>query len=249
MVSEKPYIPLSELRKVWKSAVGDWMNFAPRATDLFRSRVHDEVQRKRIANLEAELTRLRAELAEVIALNKRNADDAVRAINAEKCGMQLAVASVTEWGKREQYIKKLEAQLAEAQQQPNADGLLPCPWCGIYPRVVKLGTGDRFSYSFYCPNSDCMATNGKFFELDKAIAAWNRRATMQQPAMPEPDWAQAEPWAMYWAVDSNGTARFHQYEPVWSEVAGLWRSSGMDAGTPLIDPRTTLRKRPSGATP
>lgn len=65
---------------------------------------------------EAELSRLRAQLAEVIALNKRNADDAVRAINAEKCGMQLAVASVTEWGKREQYIKKLEAQLAEAQQ-------------------------------------------------------------------------------------------------------------------------------------
>lgn len=55
--------------------------------------------------------------------------------------------------------------------------LLPCPYCGSKPELVRLGTGDGFSYSIYCSDLSCHATNGKFGTHNDAIAAWNRRTT------------------------------------------------------------------------
>lgn len=73
---------------------------------------------KDMDKLRGQVEALRRERDSLFKLNKRNCEDAMRIINGDKSGMELACIAVTEWGKREQYIKELEAEL----QRRRGDG-------------------------------------------------------------------------------------------------------------------------------
>lgn len=109
-MSDKPHIPLSELRKLWKSAIGDWMNYAPRAKDLFRSRAHDEVQRRRIKGLEAEIARLRGELDDALSkINILEGEKAMLRASSPRAFQEM----MTRIGTLERANAKLRGELAE----------------------------------------------------------------------------------------------------------------------------------------
>lgn len=102
-------------------------------------------------------------------------------------------------------------------------------------------------------------------ELPDDIRLCRRTTAQQQPAAWEPDWSKLEPWVMYWAVDALGNARVFEYKPVvlrdsWSAYDNIilalkYDPPGRDdvigkVNLPIgTDWRTTLRKRPSEATP
>jgi hypothetical protein len=46
--------------------------------------------------------------------------------------------------------------------------------------------------------------------------------TPQAQSAWEPDWSTAPEWAMWWAVNSGGVARFYEYEPVRYDADGFW---------------------------
>lgn len=57
------------------------------------------------------------------------------------------------------------------------DSLKPCPFCGEYPIIRKLGYDEEWVIE--CTNPKCAIrpeTLSSFDEPEKAIAAWNERA-------------------------------------------------------------------------
>ncbi len=57
----------------------------------------------------------------------------------------------------------------EAMLNPNADGLLPCPWCGS---TSVVGPGWGVGQCAWCPDCEACGPRGTQSE---AIAAWNSR--------------------------------------------------------------------------
>lgn len=109
--------------------------------------------------------------------------------------------------------KDLEAALAELAAleqaragEPNADGLLHCPFCGGQGALIEdhvLGPSEPL-YSPVCEHlaywyehrfdpghkghSQCGGSAGaSFANREEAIAAWNRRTTAQEQAPARPD--------------------------------------------------------------
>ena len=65
------------------------------------------------------------------------------------------------------------------------------------------------------------------------------------------DWSQAPEWAMWWAVDADERAYWHEKEPEIGSVGFIWRSAGTHSYNhhfvelPLgIDWRTLKQRRP-----
>lgn len=78
--------------------------------------------------------------------------------------------------------------------------------------------------------------------------AWRELERMANSA-PRPDWSQAPEWAMFHAINANGTGHWYQHEPQhrtigWVKRDGRWHG---DIGylLPLgVDWRETLQRRP-----
>lgn len=53
-----------------------------------------------------------------------------------------------------------------------------------------------------------------------------RAALEARSPWPRPDWSQAEDWAMWWTVDANGDAVWHELEPDRDVLEIYWGSGG-----------------------
>lgn len=66
----------------------------------------------------------------------------------------------------------LESRL-QALLTPNAEGLLPCPWCGE-AKYLKVSKDESYHvFKVYCAN--CDALGPERCDAKNAIAAWNSR--------------------------------------------------------------------------
>lgn len=70
--------------------------------------------------------------------------------------------------------------------EPDANGLLPCPFCGGNA-VLRDGDFDWFVACEQCYIYSPSLRDEAHLERDTAIAAWNRRSTPQQQPLPIPD--------------------------------------------------------------
>ena len=62
------------------------------------------------------------------------------------------------------------------------DALLPCPFCGGPARLIHDTESDyRAFHSYQVECDQCDADSAGSADRDKAIAAWNRRATLSEP--------------------------------------------------------------------
>lgn len=140
-------------------------------------------------------------------------------------------------GGKAEHRKELDAALAfvrEQRAQPMTDGLLPCPFCGSKAELQWESSQGVVS----CTNEECYATS-TWFSSDNAsevreyvTAKWNRRvppapqaATVQ--GQPQPDWDKAPAWAMWWACNASGSAKWFGSKPEVSldRDYGDWVSS------------------------
>ena len=92
--------------------------------------------------------------------------------------------------------------------------------------------------------------------IDSALAAL--RAPTPQPALPEPDWASAPEWAMWFTVDLDGRAKWWRDKPILMDKYNWWLYDHSNPYTVYpfnkdikwvpkehcVDWRTTLRRRP-----
>lgn len=83
----------------------------------------------------------------------------------------------------ELYIKwdkhrdKRSGQFEQQVIKKNAEGLLPCPFCGSSPKIGSLG-GDNENWMVYCPDCQCASAEmgvGGIDSKEDCIAKWNIR--------------------------------------------------------------------------
>ncbi len=88
--------------------------------------------------------------------------------------------------------RKAIAALPAQPAQGEADGLLPCPFCGGRAEIVGIDTGENAGGSCVCCTR-CMASGNVDFERkENFVSNWNRRCTPTPPASAELDALVAE---------------------------------------------------------
>ena len=96
-----------------------------------------------------------------------------------------------------------------------------------------------YGHKVWCHNNEKLAA------IDAALA-W--LATVEAAQMPQPDWASAPEWAMWWAMDADGAPYWFENKPelhlsTWQPAIGQGRYCESDRKS-NDDWRLALQRRP-----